>query len=87
MYGDLLNAMGLAFILFIVIMFVGFMFKGSYSGILKAFITRLLIVLFIVTVCIVILIIIIAFINDQNPLELFLQSIDVIKNELTKLWS
>jgi hypothetical protein len=76
MYGKLLYAFGIAFTLFIVIMFAGALFRSGFSGILKFFFSRLLMIFFIITVCLGIGILIYSLVtgvNAVNTVETFLE--------------
>jgi len=76
MYGKLLYAFGIAFTLFIVIMFTGALFRSGFSGILKFFFSRLLMIFFIITVCLGIGILIYSLVTGVsavNTVETFLE--------------
>jgi hypothetical protein len=86
MYGKFLLAVGVAFILFMFIMFVGYLFRSGFSGIIRYFISRILIVFSIVTLCIIIGIIIYSFIDGSDPLNTIQLLAELLENEFSDLW-
>lgn len=85
MYGNFLYALGIAFILFVVIMFIGTLFRSGFSGILKFFFSRLLIVIFITSVCLVIGIFIYSALDGKNPWETFSLLWNLVKTKLSSI--
>ena len=83
MYGKFLYALGIAFILFVVIMFTGNLFRSGFSGILKFFFSRVLIIIFIISVCLVIGIVIYSAVEGENPWETIDFLWNFVKTELS----
>ncbi len=85
MYGKFLYLLGIAFTLFIVIMFVSYLFRSGFSGILRFFFTRMLIILFITAVCLAAGIGIYSALNGTDPIETFIYLKDLAMKELSIL--
>ena len=85
MYGKFLYAFGIAFSLFIVIMFLGYLFRSGFSEILKFFFSRLLIILFIASVCLGIGILIYSFVTGVNPLDTVHIFFEFIKEQWSQI--
>jgi hypothetical protein len=85
MYGDFLNAFGLAFTLFVVIMFAGYLFKSGSIGIFKFLMSRSLVILFISTVCAITGILIYSLVTSSHPLDVVHQLMNLIKDEAGKI--
>lgn len=85
MYGDFLIAFGLAFTLFVVVMFVGYLFKSGSIGLFKFLMSRLLVILFISTVIAIIGILIYSLVTSSHPLDVVHQLIDLIKVGVEKI--
>ncbi len=85
MYGKLLYAFGIAFTLFIVIMFFGALFRSGFSGILKFFISRLLMIFFIVTVCLGIGILIYSFLTGVSAVGTVKTLLEFLKEQWSQL--
>jgi hypothetical protein len=85
MYGKFLYALGIAFILFVVIMFIGNLFRSGFSGILKFFFSRLLIIIFITSVCLVIGIFIYSAVEGENPWETINFLWNLVKMKLSSI--
>jgi len=83
MYGKLLYAFGIAFTLFIVIMFFGALFRSGFSGILKFFFSRLLMIFFIITVCLGIGLLIYSFVSGVSAVE----TVEIFWKFLKEQWS
>jgi hypothetical protein len=71
MYGKFLFAFGVAFILFMVALFLGAMFRSGFSGIFRLLISRLLMTLFISTVCFAIGLVIYSFYTGVPIVDAF----------------
>ncbi|MBN2366384.1 MAG: hypothetical protein EH225_10680 [Calditrichaeota bacterium] len=85
MYGKFLYLLGLAFTLFIVVMFISYLFRSGFSGILKFFFSRLLIISFVITVCLIAGIGIYSAINGTDPMETLLYLKEMVQKELSFL--
>ncbi len=85
MYGKFLYALGIAFILFVVIMFLGTVFRSGFSGILKFFFSRLLIIIFITSVCLIIGILLYSAIDGTNPMETLDFLLNFVKKEISSI--
>ena len=86
MYGKLFSIFGIAFILFLAIMIFTAMLRTGFSGILKSFLSRLFILLFIVAFCLTIGIGIYAVITGTSPLDTLLTLADLIRSEVAAIW-
>ena len=71
MYGKFLYALGVAFILFMVAMFLGVIFRSGFSGIFRILLSRLLMTLFISTVLFALGIIIYSLYSGVGIIETF----------------
>ncbi len=85
MYGDFLNAVGFAFILFLIIMFTGFLFKTSYSGIVKNLLLKILIIISITTGCVLLGFVIYSVVTSNNPFDILNYLVDIIKEKAQKI--
>ncbi len=85
MYGKFLYAFGIAFTLFIIIMFLGTMFRSGFSGIFKFFFSRLLIIFFIVNVCLGIGIIIYSIVTGVNPMDTLHTFLEFLKEQWSQI--
>ena len=85
MYGDFLNAVGLAFTLFVVIMFMGYLFKSGSISLFKFLMSRSLVILFISTVCAIIGILIYSLATSSSPLDVVHQLVGLIKEKAGKI--
>lgn len=86
MYGKFLLALGAAFILFVVGMFVGYLFRSEFSGILKVLLIRILIVFSAITVGIIIGIFSYSFITGREPLDTMHVLSNLLREELSNIW-
>jgi len=86
MYGKFLLAVGAAFILFMSTMFMDYLFRHGFSGVIRYFISRFLIVFSIVMLCIIVGIIIYSFIHGSDPLDTMQLMADLLQKEFSELW-
>jgi hypothetical protein len=86
MYGKFLLVVGVAFILFVFSMFVGHLFRSGFSGIIRYFISILLIAFSIVTLCIIVGILIYSFIHGSDPLDTAQLLAKLLQEEFSNLW-
>ena len=87
MYGDFLNAVGFAFILFLIIMFTGFLFKAGYSGIVKNLLIKILIIISFTICCAFLGIVIYSVATSKNPFDILNYLVDIIKEKALKIGS
>jgi hypothetical protein len=71
MYGKFLYALGIAFILFMVAMFLGIIFRSGFSGIFRILLSRFLMILFISTVLFAVGIVISSLYSGVGIMETF----------------
>jgi hypothetical protein len=86
MYSKFLLALGAAFILFAVSMFVGYLSHSGFAGIFKVLFIRLLIVFSAVTSGISIGIFIYSLITGSEPLDTIHVLTTILREELSKVW-
>jgi hypothetical protein len=85
MMGSVFNIFGLVFILFMVIMFIGIIFRSGFSGLFKAFLKKIFAILFIIAVLLIIGVIIYAIITSTDPVDILKEIYEFLKTEISNI--
>jgi hypothetical protein len=83
--GSVFNIFGLVFILFMVIMFIGIIFRSGFSGLFKAFLKKIFAILFIIAVLLIIGVIIYAIITSTDPVDILKEIYEFLKTEISNI--
>ncbi len=85
MYSNLMTTFGIAFVLFILFMVMGYMSRSGFSGIFKILLSRLLILSFAVAILLAVGIGISSVVIGTGPLETFDLLFNLVKEKLGSL--
>jgi len=85
MLGSVFNIFGMVFILFMVIMFIGIIFRSGFSGLFKAFIKKVFAILFIIAILLTVGVLIYALITSNDPVEVLKNIYEFLKAEISNL--
>jgi hypothetical protein len=85
MMGSVFNIFGLVFILFMVIMFIGVIFRSGFSGLFKAFLKKIFAILLVIAVLLTIGVIIYAFVTSTDPVVILKETYEFLKTEILNI--